>query len=899
MADGDIGNQFIGGIDISEFVQATRNATAVLERMSRAADASQKDLAGLSANTVSKINAIKRAADSLTEVYGRVSTSMSKRTEELNKQIDEYQRTIQNLASSPGGPMTTKVIGDFTQKLQDANDEVEQLKQSSKDLAEQQQELVRQLEEQRALEIKEDLQRRRVFMATELAKNALVAFGFELVNINRTLRQAGMGWSQSLRETAASFGASLRSVLTGTFMTAGQEAGMRASFARGQLLTGERSAGLGLREAIGALAQRGGVDVDRASQLTYGMYQYGGYNRERATEQVNMIKKVADSSGAALGAVIQEMSDNMDLLANASNQVPGALARAVIEAKRLGVSIQSIEGVANRLTSDFETYLTAQAELQTVMPGMDLTGVMMAAQYGSTDDMIQALQGALGGQDIANMPRSVRQMISGAIGMSEAELVKMTQGEKRPEELQASQLSEAETTNDLLKGHGEKLTAILGALAGIAIQIGMVSVLRQALGGRPGGALSLRNMRQGASNFLSMLWPGNWFSHGGGGTPAAGAGRGAATGTGNRALAGIPGVTPPTPPAPPAPPAPIPQPSRFSPYRWWTGPRDAFRSSRETWRTGGGWGGFKERSLGRVASARTAATAAWARRPTMGAAWGGIRRAGAGALRGIGGVAGGAALGLGAGMIFGAAGEGLQGMAEQSTGKKKVALGTLGMAAQGAAMGAMLGPWGAAIGAAVGALIGFVQSVGGIGAIMRGISSTLNSVWDGFKEVVSKVTGTFRAAIGVWRDLTQLNFRGAWNRIRGRQSEQADQASQLENRAQERQSQRDRRQTPPTQQARPADDFISPPQPSRSITVGPETRPINERDTVIAGTSLMTFAAGMLGAQQQTRPTAPIDFTRLERKLDEVVRAISSMDIIVEMDNRKVADGVVAAKRRG
>lgn len=262
------------------------------------------------------------------------------------------------------------------------------------------------------------------FSPLSIFGTALVAASAQILLMQRNL--SGFDVSQRLFEMGHSVITSVADVFRqGIFLTAGTQARLR--------MIGTREFGGPTPERIRAEMARTtqlGINAEAAARLEGMMYRVSGYSQTSATNLSKMIVAMAHANNIGADDLMRELASNAALLANAANRVPESLARAAIQAQRIGVSMQGAEGFANKITGDFDTYLEMQAKLQTVMPGLDLTNVMIASQFGSTGDVIQAIQGAFGGRDIGQMPRSIRQMITSTTGISEEELVKYAQGGK-------------------------------------------------------------------------------------------------------------------------------------------------------------------------------------------------------------------------------------------------------------------------------------------------------------------------------------------------------------------------------------------------------------------------------------------------------------------------------------
>lgn len=217
--------------------------------------------------------------------------------------------------------------------------------------------------------------------------------------------------------TAMSFWERMTQAFTkdGTFTSRRQEEGLRVQMAD-ILMARSQERIEDMRTMVGLVRDPATtVQLQRTLERTAGITETGDFAR-----------RVRNLSGTdAPGAILRKMAENGDLFANAANRSAEAMTNLIQNTEKLGVSISSISGFADRMTGDFETFLDAQAQLQVVMPGVDLTSAVMAAQYGSEDDVLIELQKAMAGRDIGQLPRSIRQMISNSFGISQDQLVNL------------------------------------------------------------------------------------------------------------------------------------------------------------------------------------------------------------------------------------------------------------------------------------------------------------------------------------------------------------------------------------------------------------------------------------------------------------------------------------------
>lgn len=271
----------------------------------------------------------------------------------------------------------------------------------------------------------------------DLGTKAMAALEYQVLRTIESLKSAGLSYRQIPEQFINSIIGFFKDLPHGLFLSPAVQAQLKGQFARNQLTTNMDE---NARLPAAQLANMG-VSVDSAQKLSYQLYRISGYSADSSKSWVQTVRSLEEANHIPNNILFEKMAQDMDLLANAANRVPGALAAAEVNASRLGISLRSVEGLADKLTGNFEDYLDAQARLQTVLPGTDLTQVMIASQYGSTNDVLNALRGALGNRDIGNLPRSIRQMISQSFGLSQEELVNIGKGVKPEDQFKYQQTS--------------------------------------------------------------------------------------------------------------------------------------------------------------------------------------------------------------------------------------------------------------------------------------------------------------------------------------------------------------------------------------------------------------------------------------------------------------------------
>ena len=182
---------------------------------------------------------------------------------------------------------------------------------------------------------------------------------------------------------------------------------------------------------IGQLATRFGVATNDLISFQKGFMDLTGASRDAANDAVRAIGKLAQAEGVAAGQVISDIAGSMDKFAEFANAGADALARAAIEARKVGLNLSAVTGAAEKLL-DFESSISAEFNAQ-VLTGknLNLEEARRAALAGDFEKVTSELQknvGALG--DIQTLGPLEMKSISDALGLSAQEITALSRGEQ-------------------------------------------------------------------------------------------------------------------------------------------------------------------------------------------------------------------------------------------------------------------------------------------------------------------------------------------------------------------------------------------------------------------------------------------------------------------------------------
>ena len=236
--------------------------------------------------------------------------------------------------------------------------------------------------------------------------------------------QQGLAFKQSVALQGSIMKANL--LLKGT----GQDAGAIAGELIKTFGTLENVNAKNIRQ-IGQLATRFGVATNDLISFQKGFMDLTGASRDAANDAVRAIGRLAQAEGVAAGQVLSDIASNMEAFARFSSMGAESMAKAAIEARKVGLNLSAVTGAAEKLL-DFESSISAEFEAQ-VLTGknLNLEEARRAALAGDFEKVTSELQknvGDLG--NIQSMNVIERDSIAKALGITAQELTALSRGEQ-------------------------------------------------------------------------------------------------------------------------------------------------------------------------------------------------------------------------------------------------------------------------------------------------------------------------------------------------------------------------------------------------------------------------------------------------------------------------------------
>jgi len=201
---------------------------------------------------------------------------------------------------------------------------------------------------------------------------------------------------------------------------------------------------------ISKMAQNLGTSGKEVVQFNKVMMELTGASFDTATNMAQTAANMAKAAGVGTGRVLSDMATNAESFAKFSMDGANGMAKAAIEAAKIGGSLSTILTIADKVL-DFESSITAQFKAQ-VLTGKNIN-LEKARQLSLEGDIagltteIQRVIGGLGNLQSMNVIQ--RQSIADTLGISVRELQRIAAGEEQQEETQEIKL--AKESNQYLR----------------------------------------------------------------------------------------------------------------------------------------------------------------------------------------------------------------------------------------------------------------------------------------------------------------------------------------------------------------------------------------------------------------------------------------------------------------
>ena len=269
---------------------------------------------------------------------------------------------------------------------------------------------------------------------------------------------------------------------------------------------------LGTSITLGRMVANTGLTGANAAKLLKSMESISTASIESNIALISSTAELARAEGVAPAQVLNDIAESTETFALFAKDGGKNIAKAAIEARKLGLNLATVAGIADNLL-DFESSIEKEMEASMLLGRqMSLDKARELALTGDLAGLAEEVKNQVGSQaEFEAMNVVQRKALAAAIGVSAADLGKMVAGEKTSAELakdkaatQAKQLSlERQLAYVTAAGAVAQIFASLakvpfglGLLAAGGAALGMYGMMRSAPKLETGGVVKSTGMAE-------------------------------------------------------------------------------------------------------------------------------------------------------------------------------------------------------------------------------------------------------------------------------------------------------------------------------------------------------------------------------------------------------------------
>ena len=245
----------------------------------------------------------------------------------------------------------------------------------------------------------------------------------------------------------------------------------------------------GVSAKLGLMTGQFGISGANAAKLLKTMESINGASIETNLNLISSVGELARAEGVAPAQVLNDIAESTETFAQFAKDGGQNIAKAAIEARKLGLNLSTVAGIAESLL-DFESSIEKEMEASMLLGRqMNLDKARELALTGDLEGLAKEVKNQVGSQaEFEAMNVVQRKALADAIGVTVADMGKMVAGEKTSAEI-AEQQAAQKTKNLQI----EKQLAFVTA-AGAAAQL-MASVAKFPFGiGIPMGIAAIAGL---------------------------------------------------------------------------------------------------------------------------------------------------------------------------------------------------------------------------------------------------------------------------------------------------------------------------------------------------------------------------------------------------------------------
>ena len=181
---------------------------------------------------------------------------------------------------------------------------------------------------------------------------------------------------------------------------------------------------------VASLTARFGIGGANAAKLLKQLSAINGESIETNINTLETVGNLAEANRVAPALVLSDMAESTETFAKFASDGGDELARAAIEARKLGLNLGTVDKIAESLL-DFESSIEKQLEAQVLLGrSLNLDRARQLALSGDLEGVLAEVKEQVGGAaEFAKLDVMQRKALAASVGLEVSELSKLAAGE--------------------------------------------------------------------------------------------------------------------------------------------------------------------------------------------------------------------------------------------------------------------------------------------------------------------------------------------------------------------------------------------------------------------------------------------------------------------------------------
>ena len=226
----------------------------------------------------------------------------------------------------------------------------------------------------------------------------------------------------------------------------------------------------GVSAKLGLMTGQFGISGANAAKLLKSMEAINGASIETNLNLISSVGELARAEGVAPAQVLNDIAESTETFAQFAKDGGQNIAKAAIEARKLGLNLGTVAGIAESLL-DFESSIEKEMEASVLLGRqLNLDKARELALTGDLEGLAKEVKNQVGSQaEFEAMNVVQRKALADAMGVTVADMGKMVAGEKT-----SAQIAEERVETE--KKQADIQMVMMGAMVGMqSIQAAMIT----------------------------------------------------------------------------------------------------------------------------------------------------------------------------------------------------------------------------------------------------------------------------------------------------------------------------------------------------------------------------------------------------------------------------------------